>query len=70
MKVKCSGIFSELSQICLVKILSLFSLSQFVVSSCHSSQTDDDDDDGEIRSLCGALAVVRLLVYTKIILDY
>ncbi len=34
-------------------------------SSCHSRL-----DDGEIRSLCGALAVVRLLVQTKISLDY
>ncbi len=32
------------------------------VSSCHSRQTDDD----QIRSLCGALAVVR----QKISLDY
>ncbi len=36
------------------------------VSSCHSRQTDDD----QIRSLCGALAVVRLLVQTKISLHY
>ncbi len=36
------------------------------VSSCDSRQTDD----GEIRCLCGALAVVRLLVQRKMSLDY
>ncbi len=36
------------------------------VTSCHSRQTDDD----QIRSLCGALAVVRLLVQTIISLHY
>ncbi len=38
------------------------------VSSCDSDRLDDDDD--EIRSLCGALVNVRLLVQTKISLDY
>ncbi len=31
---------------------------------------EDRLDDDEIRSLCGALAVVRLLVQTNISLDY
>ncbi len=44
-----------------------FSLSQFVL---FLHVIPDRLDDGEIRSLCGALAVVRLLVQTKILLDY
>ncbi len=44
-----------------------------LVENCYDildDDDDDDDDDDEIRSLCGALAVVRLLVQTKISLDY
>ncbi len=51
-----------------------FSLSQFVlflhVIPDRLDNDDDDEDDDEIRSLCGALAVVRLLVQTKIALNY
>ncbi len=42
-----------------------FSLSQFV-RFLHVIPDRLDDDDDEIRSLCGALAVVRLLELTKI----
>ncbi len=42
------------------------SLSQFVL---FLHVIPDRLDDDEIRSLCGALAVVRLLVQTKISLD-
>ncbi len=41
-----------------------FSLSQFL----HIIADRLEDD--QIRSLCGALAVVRLLVHTKISLNY
>ncbi len=44
-----------------------FSLSPFVL---FLHVVPDRLDDDEIRSLCGALAVVRLLVQTKISLDY
>ncbi len=44
-----------------------FSPSQFVL---FLHVIPDRLDDGEIRSLCGALAVIRLLVQTKISLDY
>ncbi len=44
-----------------------FSLSQFVLI-LHV--IPDRLDHDEIRSLCGALAVVRLLVKTKISLEY
>ncbi len=44
-----------------------FSLSQFVL---FLHVIPDRLDDDQIRSLCGALAVVRLLVQTKISLDY
>ncbi len=44
-----------------------FSLSQFVL---FLHVIPDRLDDDQIRSLCGALAVVRLLVQTKISLHY
>ncbi len=44
-----------------------FSLSQFVL---FLHVIPDRLDDDQIRSLCGALAVIRLLVQTKISLDY
>ncbi len=44
-----------------------FSLSQFVL---FLHDIPDRLDDDEIRSLCGALVVVRLLVQTKISLYY
>ncbi len=44
-----------------------FSLSQFVL---FLHVIPDRLDDDQISSLCGALAVVRLLVQTKIALDY
>ncbi len=54
-------VFQEALQVGLLKHLGdvgtvlLELVSVCSVSSCHSRQTDDD----EIRSLCGALAVVR-----------
>ncbi len=44
-----------------------FSLSKFVL---FLHVIPDRLDDGEIRSLCGALAVVSLLMQTQISLDY
>ncbi len=44
-----------------------FSLSQFVQFLLVIQDRLDDD---EFRSLCGALSVVRLLVQTKISLNY
>ncbi len=44
-----------------------FSLSQFVP---FLHVIPDRLDDDQIRSLCGALAVIRLFVQTKISLDY
>ncbi len=44
-----------------------FSLSQFVL---FLHVIPDRLNDDQIRSLCGALAFVRLLVQTKISLDY
>ncbi len=44
-----------------------FSQSQFVL---FLHVIPDRLDDDQIRSLCGALAVVRVLVKTKISLDY
>ncbi len=44
-----------------------FSLSQFVL---FLHVIPDRLNDDQIRSLCGALAVVRLLVQTKISLHY
>lgn len=55
-------VFEDVATVVLDLVLSQFVLFLHVIP--------DRLDDGEIRSLCGALAVVRLLVQTKISLDY
>ncbi len=61
-----AGLLKNIGDVATV-LLDLVSKSQFVL---FLHIIPDSLDDDEIRSLCGALAVVRLRVQTKISLDY